>query len=277
MSAKQLLLEATRTLAHAGCDTPRLDAECLLANAWGISRTQLIMRMLEPVPEHIAQRFQAMVARRARREPLAYITGRQEFWSRSFTVNRHTLIPRPETEHLIEAALRHLPNKERPWYGWDIGTGSGCIAITLACEYPNATILASDISLAALRVAQANARRHGVLHRMRWLCADMLQPIAANARFQLIIANPPYVAGHELPALAPELGFEPIDALTDHADGLRHLTRILRAAPRHLAPGGRIIVETGTCGLPATPEGMECVEEIRDLAGRLRGAVYRSR
>jgi len=275
--ARLLLQQATHRLREAGCDTPRLDAECLLAHAWRISRTQLFIRLRDDVPDSIAATFAELIARRCTREPLAYIIGRQEFWSRSFEVTPATLIPRPETEHLIEAALRHLPDRQRPWRCCDIGTGSGCIAVTLACELPATHWIATDISEAALQVARANAQRHQVAQRITWLCADMLHAFAPGARFDLLIANPPYVARHELTALAPELAFEPMQALSDQADGLSHLRHLLEHGATRLADHGLIIVETGPCGLPPTPSTLARIEDIRDLAGHLRGAVYRRR
>lgn len=275
MIARTLLLQACERLQQAGCEQPRLDAECLLAHAWNITRTTLYMRMTDTVPQEVIHTFLAAIARRQQREPLAYITGEREFWSRSFLVNQHTLIPRPETEHLIEAVLRHMPQRDRAWHGCDIGTGSGCIAITLACEYPRARLLATDISHAALRMAQRNARQLQVHKRLQWLQADRLTALHDNARFALIIANPPYVARHEMAQLAQELRFEPEHALTDQADGLSHLRDILQQGAQLLSEDGLIIVETGTCGLPPTPAMLALVEEIRDLAGLLRGGVYR--
>jgi len=273
--ARTLLLQACESLLQAGCEQPRLDAECLLAHAWNINRTTLYMRMTDTVPDAVACRFHIAVSRRQQREPLAYITGEREFWSRPFQVNRHTLIPRPETEHLIEAVLRHMPQKHRAWYGCDIGTGSGCIAITLACEYPEARLLATDISRDALHMAQHNACRLQVHERLQWLQADRLTAFQNHVRFDLIIANPPYVARHEMPQLEEELRFEPEHALTDQADGLSHLRDILQQGANLLNGNGLIIVETGTCGLPETPAGLAVVEELRDLAGLLRGGVYR--
>ncbi len=275
MMARTLLREACERLQQAGCEQPRLDAECLLAHAWQINRTGLYMRMREDVPQDVCDRFQQAVARRQQREPLAYITGEREFWSRSFRVNRHTLIPRPETEHLIEAVLRHMPHRQQPWFGCDIGTGSGCIAVTLACEYPAAHLLATDISHAALRMARYNAQKLQVCDRLQWLQADNLTALSGQACFDLIITNPPYVARHEMAQLAPELGFEPEHALTDRADGLSHLRYILQQGAQHLRARGLLIVETGTCGLPETPSSLVLAEEIRDLAGLLRGGVYR--
>lgn len=276
MTARELLAGATRRLAAAGCDTPRLDAECLLAHVWKLNRAGLIARATDAVPGEIAAAFDDAVRRREAREPLAYITGEKEFWSRDFMVNPSVLIPRPETEHLIEAALAAFPDRQAPLNICDIGTGSGCIAVTLACEYPNARIVATDISPGALETSHANAVRHGTDARIRFRAGslfDALQP--EDGPFDLIISNPPYVAAEEMHGLSAELGFEPRTALTDEADGLKYLRSILAQGASHLQSGGCIMVETGCCGLPETPPSLLEVRRITDLAGHLRAGIYR--
>jgi len=274
-TVRQLIHHATAALRQAGCDAPRLDAELLLMHVWSVERTDLIMRSRDQVPESIRHNFNALLQRRIEREPLAYIIGAKEFWSRSFLVNADVLIPRPETEHLIEAVMAHFPNRQREYHFCDIGTGSGIIAITLTCEYPNAHIIATDISEQALNVAKANAISHQVENRISFRQGDMLQALQPDdVPFDAIISNPPYVAEYEMNTLAQELSYEPRHALTDAGDGLRYLTTILADGPQHLQTGGLIILETGPCGLPDTPTSLHFEHNIHDLAGHARGGVY---
>ncbi len=244
--------------------------------AWQVGRTDLIVRANDEIPEAIARDFQALLQRRINREPVAYIIGKKEFWSRSFQVTPDVLIPRPETEHLIEAVLERFPDRGGDYHFCDIGTGSGCIAVTLACEYPHANIIATDISEMALVVARKNAERHDASERIIFRQGDMLAAIQAqNGPFDAIISNPPYVAESEMGELKKELSREPRHALTDEQDGLHYLTIILRDGPGHLCPGGYIMLETGLCGLPDTPNNLVFEQGIHDLAGHLRCGVYR--
>jgi len=233
------------------------------------------MHMDDLLPGDQASRFAAMVARRCQREPLAYIVGRREFWKHTFRTDRRALIPRPETEHLIEAVLAHFPDHERPLQLCDIATGSGCLAISLALEYPHATMVATDLCPQALELAQENAESLGVATRIDLRRGDLFAPLKETPRFDAIVSNPPYVAAAEMAALEPELTFEPRMALTDHRDGLTLLRRLVDAAHRYLKPDGYLMVETGSCGLPSTNKTMQLVEEVHDLAGLLRAGVYR--
>ena len=274
MKTNRLLQQASLQLQAAGCDAPRLDAELLLMFAWKVSRTDLIIRAHGPVPAPIAEDFETYISRRTNREPLAYILGEKEFWSRPFRVCPDVLIPRPETEHLIEAVLAAFPDRNGAYRFCDIGTGSGCIAVTLACEYPNANIVASDLSDAALQVATQNAHTHQVSQRITFRQGDMFAAIADSSEFHAIISNPPYVSKAEMHDLEQELAREPRSALTDEQDGLSFLATILDNAPRYLQPNGYIILETGLCGLPATPDNLTYQQLIIDLAGQLRGGIY---
>jgi len=270
-----LLRQAAVQLQQAGCDAPRLDAELLLTHVWQLGRTDLIIRANDAVPQVVSTDFNTCLQRRIRREPMAYITGEKEFWSRSFQVMPAVLIPRPETEHLIESLLERFPDRNAGYRFCDIGTGSGCIAVTLACEFPNAAIIATDISEAALADARSNAERHQVSRRIRFRQGDMLEAIQAQDRpFDAIISNPPYVAESEMGELEKELALEPRQALTDEQDGLQYLSVILHDAPAYLLADGYIILETGLCGLPATPGNLTFEQAIHDLAGHLRGGVY---
>lgn len=242
---------------------------------WHVERTDLVIRAYDEVPREVEEAFQTLLRRRMNREPLAYITGEKEFWSRPFLVTPDVLIPRPETEHLVEALMERFPEKGGSYSFCDIGTGSGCIAATLACEYPQSHIVATDISEVALSIAQHNATQLEVGERINFCSGDMLHALSCvDEPFDAIVSNPPYVADHEMATLEAELSHEPRSALTDESDGLKFLTTILNEAPKHLKPKGFIIVETGSCGLPATPDNLTMKEKIYDLAGHLRGGAY---
>jgi len=275
MTVRELLRSASLTLEQAGCGTPRLDTELLLARILERDRTWLIAHANDKVPSSVLETYTALVERRRRREPLAYITGEKEFWSRPFMVTPDVLIPRPETEHLIEAVLKHFPDMDAPYCFCDIGTGSGCIATTLACEYPQATVVATDTSHEALHIARRNAERHHTSSRIEFCHGDMLAILQGrNASFDAIVSNPPYVAQDEMNTLEAELDFEPRHALTDESNGLTYLEHLVETSSIWLNPGGRLIVETGTCGLPS-PSPSLCLEsKIHDLTGQIRGGIY---
>ncbi|HKI59879.1 MAG TPA: peptide chain release factor N(5)-glutamine methyltransferase, partial [Mariprofundaceae bacterium] len=235
----------------------------------------LIIRMLDEVPADVETTFQALLCRRQQREPVAYIVGEKEFWSRTFQVDANVLIPRPETEHLIEALLKRYTDRLKSYRFCDIGTGSGSIACTIACEFPNAEIVATDISTSALAIASINAERLNVADRVTLKCGDMFAALDDHTEpFDAIISNPPYVSRDEMEALEPELKYEPRSALTDEDDGKRFLSTLLNECHTWLKPGGYIMVETGLCGLPNPPEHLKISDIYRDLAGMKRGGVY---
>ncbi|MDQ6975262.1 MAG: peptide chain release factor N(5)-glutamine methyltransferase [Mariprofundaceae bacterium] len=272
---KETLQEAVTLLRKAGCESPRLDAEVLWMHVSGQSKTETIMAAYEAVPLKNKQLYMASIKRRCLREPVAYITGKKEFWSRSFMVNADVLIPRPETEHMIEWVLGHYPQQDHAWYFADVGTGSGCIAVTLACEYPKSRILACDISLAAIETARSNAIYHGVEDRIDFVVSDLLLGYAEPALFDAIISNPPYVSAEEMHQLPPDLAYEPKAALTDHGDGLQCMRKLLNQSILLLKNKGHLCVETGPCGYIKTPPPPITLQSTyRDLAGHLRGAVY---
>jgi len=275
MTVREILRSASLILEQAECAAPRLDAELLLATVLKKDRTWLIAHADEDVPPNVRNTFTSLLDRRCKREPLAYITEEKEFWSRPFFVTPDVLIPRPETEHLIEAVLAHCPDTKKEFHFCDIGTGSGCIAVTLACEYPGATVVATDISHASLEIACKNAERHGVGSRIKFRQGDMFAPLRKqDGYFDAIISNPPYVAQDELDTLEAELRFEPRHALTDESNGLIYLQSLVEHAPAWLKPEGILLVETGLCGLPAATEPLHLHQEIHDLSGHLRGGVY---
>ena len=240
----RLLHDAARQLAAAGVDTPELDAELLLARVLDVDRAWLMAH-----PEHSltpAQRtdFEQMVRRRAQREPLAYITGQRWFYDILLHVTPAVLIPRPETEELVELALAWLQAHPATVVA-DIGTGSGTIALAIARHTPpDVRVLATDISPEALNVARDNARRLDVAERVHFLQGDLLAALPGPV--DLIVANLPYVAERDRADLMPEVGqFEPEGALFSGPAGLNHLQRLLAAAPDYLRPGGAILLEIG--------------------------------
>ncbi len=243
--AGELLREAGSALQAAGIDSARLDAELLLAAAWNTNRTGLVLRRDTEPPATTVAAFTAMLQRRLRREPVSYILGEREFWSLSFVVDPSVLVPRPETECLVERALHHARAMVVPALRVaDVGTGSGCIAIALASELPQATVRAIDISAAALAVAARNAERLGVAARVDCRRGDLLDG-APDASFELIVSNPPYVTTAELAGLEPELDYEPRLALDGGADGLDPARCLVAQAERALVPGGWLLFEIG--------------------------------
>jgi release factor glutamine methyltransferase len=276
-SVAALLRDATTELEAAGIDTARLEAELLLAHACGWTRAMLWARLRDPVPATARDAFDEALLRRRRREPFQYIIARQELWSLDFVVTPDVLIPRPETEVLIEvtlAALRARGPAEQPLTLCDVGTGSGCIAIALARELPAATVWAIDASLAALRVARLNAARFGVADRIRFIGSDLLTAVP-RVRVDALVANPPYVRSADLADAQPELAWEPRAALDGGPSGLDTIERLVRAAATQVRPGGLLAVEIGAEQGPAVRElavaaGWNNVTVVPDYGGRPR-------
>ncbi|MFO1422475.1 MAG: peptide chain release factor N(5)-glutamine methyltransferase [Candidatus Competibacteraceae bacterium] len=270
---RELLAHAARRLTEIS-ESPRLDAEILLAAALERPRSYLhAWPERLPEPEQSA-RFMAWVERRRAGEPVAYILGRREFWSLDLEVTPDTLIPRPETELLVELTLARLP-KDRPVTVADLGTGSGAIALALAVERPLARIVATDRSPAALVVARRNARRLGI-GNVEFREGDWCAPLD-NERFDLIAANPPYVAAADPRWRQGELRFEPPAALVAGDDGLAALRAIVAQVPNHLKPGGWLLLEHGYDQGEAVPallreRGFIAVSDHRDVAGISRAS-----
>ena len=280
-----LLREAAERLRAAGVPTPRLDAECLLAAAFGCNRAALYGRR-EVVPAEAASRFAALLGRRAAREPIAYLTGIREFWSLPLKVTPAVLVPRPETERLVEAVLDCLKaSASGPLTVADVGTGSGAIAIALAVELREARVFAVDVSPGALAVAAENARRFRVDRRVTFLQGDWTAPLFAAGlagQFDALVANPPYIPTAELAALDPEIvRFEPRLALDGGPDGLAFHRELAATAPRLLRPGGWLALEVGAGqaeavrALLAAAPGLAVHPGVRDLAHRDRVSLAR--
>lgn len=241
MTLRQHITAAKARLVAAGIEPSEAARDVLLLarHVLGWDRATLHARDTDPPPAGFDAAYDAAIGRRAHREPIAYITGVQEFWNRDFVVSKAVLIPRPETELIIEAALSTVFGRAA-----DIGTGSGCLAVTLAAEVPRARFVATDISAPALDVARANARRHGVAERVEFRETRYLDGV--DGAFDLIVSNPPYVTDEEYAALAPEVrDFEPRLALPSGPDGLNDIRSVLDTAAARLAPGGLLLVEIG--------------------------------
>ncbi len=267
-SVGQVFSKAVIELTAHGISNPRLDAEVLLAHALGTDRTGLYTRLHVPLSLEQQETFRVLFQRRMQREPLQYITGVREFWSLEFKVDLRVLIPRPETEVVVETAVRLLSQSaiRNPQSAiLDIGTGSGCIAIVVAKELPQAEVWATDVSADALAVAGENARHHGVAERIRFLQGDLFSPLAGKEDgFDLIVANPPYIARPELAALQPEVrDWEPLAALDGGPDGLDFYRRLLHEGPTYLRTGGWLVMEIGHGQGTAV---LRLARERRDLA-----------
>src|ERR1043165_3004815 len=237
ISIAEALREAALALDHAGVADARREASSLLSHITGRDRTFMISHGEDLLDERELRFFVAAISRRAAGEPAQYITGVQDFYGRSFRVTPAVLIPRPETELLVEAALRVMKAGASVC---DVGTGSGCIAVTLLCERGDARAMAIDISEAALAVARQNAREQGVDKRITFQVSDCFDALdKRNDRFDVIVSNPPYVSGKALPGLQREVrDHEPLVALSPGGDGLTVIRRLLSDAPTFLQPEG---------------------------------------
>jgi len=225
-----------------GVDAPRLTAEVLLAFVLQGTRVQLYVDLDRPLkPKELAS-YRALIERRISGEPTQYVTGTREFYGRPFAVDPRVLIPRPETELLVDAALEAIP-KDAPCRVLDLCTGSGCVAVTLAAERSNATVFATELSPAACEVARSNAATLKVGDRVRVLEGDLFGPLERDSLFHVVVSNPPYVPSEEIAALAAEVRREPRMALDGGRDGLEITRRLADQAPSWLEPGGMLAVE----------------------------------
>jgi release factor glutamine methyltransferase len=245
----KLLRWAAPYLERRDIDSPRATGEILLAHALQCERIDLYLKYDQPLNGEELQVFKSLIQRRVRREPVAYILGKKEFWSLDFEVTRDVLIPRPETECLMESALEILPGpaSSQARRILDLGTGSGAIVIALASQRPLHRYFASDRSIQALRVAQRNARRHALDKKIQFFAADWMTALKPKASaFDMIVSNPPYIPSSVIKGLQPEIhDFEPLEALDGDDDGLGCYSKIIGFAHRFLKPGGVLLLEIG--------------------------------
>ncbi len=273
-------------VARTGISNARLDAELLLSHALNKNRAWLITHSGDLLDEDQSRRFQASVSRRVKREPVQYILGTQEFRGLEFAVTPDVLIPRPETELVVESTLHAAAGNPSPLI-LDLCTGSGCIAVSLAKEVPAARVFAADMSARALAVARENARRHGVSDHIRFLEGDLFGPLEEldiKERVDIIAANPPYIPSSDLPVLQPEVrDYEPVMALIAGPGGTEIHRRIIETAPDFLKKGGALIMEMGLgqadrlCRLVEGAGAYTAPEILKDLAGIERVIVAHRR
>ncbi|HYM14373.1 MAG TPA: peptide chain release factor N(5)-glutamine methyltransferase [Dehalococcoidia bacterium] len=280
MTIAGALRHAAARLSQAGIDDARLEAEVLLAHALGVDRRSVLASLREALSSHACARFDLRLARRLSREPLAYIVGRREFFGIDIICAPGALIPRPETELLVELVLRELHRRGGALRIADVGTGSGAIAVAVALNVPAAQIIAIDRSSDALAVARRNVAQYALASRIHLVQADLLDSVGTC---DVVLANLPYVDEAEWSSLAPEIrDYEPRLALDGAAGGVAVIARVLAQAPAHLAPGGLLALEIGDMqasalhaeACAAFPAGRSCV--IKDLAGRDRVLAVRA-
>lgn len=271
----RVLSWAADDLRQRGSSSPRLDAELLLAHLLGCDRIRLVLDGGRPLLPEELQRYRDLHKRRRRGEPVAYLLGAREFYGRTFAVDPSVLVPRPETEHLVEVAMERSRSLGLCARVLDLCTGSGCVAITLKKERPTTNVVASDVSEPALRMARENAVRLGAL--VTFVHSDAYEALGAwRGKLDLITANPPYIPDANHASLPPDVrDFEPRLALTAGADGLDVLRRIVAEAPRMLAPGGVLAVEIDAPSGEAvrslfSAAGFVDIRVTRDYAGRDR-------
>lgn len=274
-TVKTELARAKDLLRAEAIPTPGLDAGLLLAHALGISRIDLIVHRDRELSEQEILSFDAFLARRLCKEPIAYILGEKEFFGRPFQVSPHVLIPRPETEALVELSLALAPEGGSVL---EIGVGSGAVIVSLLCERGDLTGCGQDISPKAVRLTRANAQAHGVASRLHLYVGDVFDGL--KAFFPLILANPPYIAREEEDSLDDDVRlYEPVNALFGGKDGLDIVKEIIGAVPGHLTPGGMLIMEVGQGQQHAVDRMVSCREGLRvrrwvnDLAGIPRTVV----
>lgn len=269
--------------AKKGVRTPRLDAELIIAHALGADRVYLYTHGDKPLVADETERIKSYIKRRISGEPVAYITGVREFWGMTFEVNPLVLVPRPETEEIIELAHQALRDRrEEQLLFLDLGAGSGCIAAALLSEFPNSSAVATDLSEGALEVAVRNFEKLGLTDRIKTRRGDMFEALeTGDGPFDLIASNPPYVPTSQIRELAPEARAETRAALDGGPDGLDYVRHIVEHSPRHLKPGGLLMLEIGAG--QADEVASLTVEAIafegfrKDLAGIDRVAMWRKR
>jgi release factor glutamine methyltransferase len=258
LTRRELLTDCAARLRTAGISNAAQEAGWLLESGLRLSRLELHLNPDSVVAIAGCEGLMALCTRRAGREPLQYLLGTQEFCGLEFVVDPGVLIPRPETELLVDEVVRHCARLETPVI-LEIGTGSGCIVVSIAARLPKARIYATDVSLRAIRVAALNAGRHGVAGRIRFLVGDLFQPLGADlhGRVMAVVSNPPYIPDASLDDLQPEVRFEPRLALAGGPDGLHFHRRLVTEARRLLSPAGLLALEAGEGQAPEVVSMME--------------------
>jgi len=265
-------------------DNPRSTAEILLCHVLGGRRIDLYLQYDRPMNRDELKTYKTLIKRRLDREPVAYIVGSKEFWSLDFKVNQDVLIPRPETECLVEASLAVMESRSGsgPLRVLELGTGSGAVTVALSTENPQHVYFASDRSLKALRVAAQNSTAHGRREGTHFFAGDWFSPLQkTSSRFDLIVSNPPYIPKEEIRNLQPEIHqYEPLEALDGDMDGLGDLRRIIEKAPEHLRPSGHLLLEIGygqkdpVTQIAEENGRYECVSFLKDYSGIDRIAKF---
>jgi release factor glutamine methyltransferase len=243
-TVRRVLGFTTRHFDKHGVDAPRLASELLLAHVLGVDRVRLYTDLDRPLEKGELAAYRALIERRVEGEPVQYLTGRRDFYGRVFCVDSRVLIPRPETELLVEAVLHALEQGGAPRL-LDVATGSGCIAVTLAAERPESSLLAIDVDEGCCALARANAEAAGVSARVDVRQGDLFAPVVMEAPFDVVVSNPPYVRTGDLAGLQAEVRREPRLALDGGPEGLSVLRRVVEGAFPHLAPGGLLALEIG--------------------------------
>ncbi len=275
LTVLDIIKRTTDFFAAKGIESPRLNAELLIGHSLGLKRMQLYLQFERLLSEAELERLRPMVRRRGQHEPVQYILGETEFCGLKLKVDKRALIPRPETETLVENVIAALSDRP-PDRLLDLGTGSGAIALALVHAFPASRATALDLSEEALALARANAELTGLSDRLQFVCSRWFEGLPSDAVFEAIVANPPYLTAEETAHAAPEVrDFEPVSALTAGEEGLADLREIFIAAPRHLVPGGLLAVESGIAHHSrlleiAAAVGFARAESRRDLAGRDR-------
>lgn len=266
----KLLGWTTSYFASHAIESPRAGAEILLAHVLNLRRVDLYLRYDQPLTQTELDRYKTLIRRRVRREPVAYITGCREFWSMNLTVSGDVLIPRPETECLVEQVLAELPTEDtaEPLHILELGTGSGAIIVALAASLCRSVCFASDVSERSVRVARENADRHGLDGRVHFFCGDWTRPLRFNRIFDAIVSNPPYIPSGQIKTLEPEIHlYEPLRALDGGEDGLASVRRLITQAHRFLRPGGCLLLEIGH-------DQQEAVRQIAATAGQYEDPLF---
>jgi len=261
---QKLLSWVTEYFTGKGVDSPRLSAEWLLCYALGLKRIELYTQFNKIVGQEQLSRLHELVKRAGTHEPIAYLTGKKEFYSLEFEITKDCLIPRPETELLVERAIEFLRTRNGEQFVCDLCTGCGCVAVAIARNFAGCRIVATDISDAALAITEKNVAKHGLMNRIKLLQGDLFEPVISGlgpAKFDLIVCNPPYVSEPDYEKLAPNVkDFEPKSALAAGRDGLDIIKRIIADASQYLKPTGTLMLEIGNEQGPA-------VRNLLDTAG----------